>query len=59
MDWEDMTRKNTLLKLLRACGKDNDYEQAHINADEFLLAYINDKEITKLWNKINKNFKYA
>ena len=53
------TRKNTLLKLLKACVVDSDYEQAHVNAEEFLLAYVNDKDITRVWNRISKNFRYA
>ena len=53
------TSKSTLMKLLKDCGKDLDYESARLDADEFLLAYINDPDITKIWNKISKNFKYA
>lgn len=46
--------KDKLLHILEMCAKSQDEEEAHIKADKALLAYIEDKEITKAFNKINK-----
>ena len=51
--------KEELIKELRKCGRNRDPEGAHIEADELLLKYINDQQITSVWNKISKFFWYA
>ena len=51
--------KAELLKRLRLTGKSGDREGAHINADELLLQYINDEDVTRVWNKVSSNFWYA
>jgi oligoribonuclease (3'-5' exoribonuclease) len=58
------TKKQILLALLKKCkelgkkggmkNKIQDIEVAHKSADEALLDYIEDKEITKAFNEINK-----
>ena len=39
-------KKETLIKILKDFC-DGDLEQAHINADEALLEFINDKDVTE------------
>lgn len=48
--------KPTLLRKLRIILKreNSDTELNHIEADDLLLEFINDKSITKLFKKINK-----
>jgi hypothetical protein len=46
--------KQRLLTSLQALQDDKDYERAHSLADDLLLAYIGDKEVTEAFNKINK-----
>ena len=51
--------KAELLKQLRLTGKSGDTGGAHINADELLLQYINDEDVTRVWNEVSANFWYA
>ena len=51
--------KAELLKQLRLMGEDRDRESAHVNADELLLQYINDEDVTRVWNEVSANFWYA
>ena len=46
--------KERLLKRLRVCEEDLDEEVAHIRADELLVEYIDDEEITKAFDAIGK-----
>ena len=46
--------KDALLQKLDACRTDTDREQAHIDADDALLDYINDPEILEAYQKIEK-----
>lgn len=46
--------KKRLLKLLKSCAESNDTEKAHSDADDALLEYINDPEITKAFNSVEK-----
>lgn len=46
--------KAELLKELKKYIKNTDTEVAHIDADEALIKFINDPEITKAYNKIGK-----
>jgi hypothetical protein len=48
------TKKMLMLNELQVLQDSKDYELAHITADELLLAYIGDKEITEAFNKITK-----
>ena len=48
-----MNKEELILKL-KKCQNNGVTEIAHCDADDFLLDYINDKEITKEFNKINK-----
>ena len=50
--------KEELIKQLKICGKIVDRESAHCDADAFLLRYINDREISKIWNKVSRGFYY-
>jgi len=50
--------KKELIKRLKECENKGN-EDAHIEADELLLQYIDDKEITTIWNKISSKFWYA
>lgn len=43
-----------LKKGLEECASDTDFERAHIKADELLLAYINNQEISELFDLIAK-----
>lgn len=45
--------KEYLLKQLEMC-KHMETEEGHIRADELLLEYINDPEITKTFNELGK-----
>jgi flagellar biosynthesis/type III secretory pathway chaperone len=51
--------KERLLKKLKECGRNSDTEVAHIEADRALVEYINNDEITELWNEISSCFWYA
>jgi hypothetical protein len=55
---KEIISKEELLKRLKACNT-SDREDNHIEADELLLQYINDEDITKIWNKISSEFWYA
>jgi hypothetical protein len=46
--------KEELLAKLKECSDDDDTEGAHVDADIALLDYINDPEIRKAFNKIDK-----
>lgn len=47
-------KKQELLSDLQVLQDDKDYERSHCLADELLLAYIGDKEVTEAFNKIKK-----
>lgn len=48
--------KEELLKILAECEKDadNDQEKIHEVADQALIEYIDDDDITKIYNEIGK-----
>jgi hypothetical protein len=46
--------KEELLRTLLKCNENKDIEQGHEHADQALLAYINDPDITSAFNSINK-----
>ena len=46
--------KEELLRLLKKCADSNDTEKAHVEADELLIKYINDKDIEDAFNDIHK-----
>jgi len=46
-----MTKEELLAKLAE-CAENSDTEIAHVNADEALLAFINDSEITKAFDSV-------
>jgi hypothetical protein len=46
-------RRERLLKILREC-RGSEPEDAHLNADEALLAYIGDDEIAEAFERIEK-----
>ena len=50
---ESMT-KAELLALLASCNTFNDPERAHGEADDALIAFINDPEITAAYEAVNK-----
>lgn len=49
-----ITREELLEELRKLHGADQDHEGAHIRADDLLLDYINDDEITKAFDEIVK-----
>lgn len=46
--------KEELLEFLKSCAEDSDNESAHSAADEALLRYIDDPEITAAYTQIEK-----
>jgi len=50
---EPLSKEELILKL-KEIQLINDEEYAHQQADDALLAYINDDEITRLFNEIDK-----
>ena len=44
--------RRRLIKTLKKCQKSDDTESAHVEADEALVEYINDEEISKLYYAI-------
>lgn len=48
------TRLDVLLHTLLKLAESDDVEMAHIYADEALLQYINDTEVTKAFRRIHK-----
>lgn len=46
--------KQELLDKLKECKLGNDLESQHIEADDLLLEYINDPDITKEYNSWDK-----
>jgi len=46
--------KDELLERLRACAKNGDTEIAHSDADDALIEYINDPEITEAYEAVSK-----
>jgi len=52
-----MKKKDRLISELKAIKKESLYEEDdHKRADDLLLAYINDKEVTEAWKAIEKWF---
>lgn len=47
-------RRTALLKRLKDLATVGDAESAHLEADKQLLEYINDKEISKAFNAIER-----
>lgn len=52
----DPARRAGLLEQLRAAAEisETDSEQGHQDADDLLLAFINDEEISKLYGEVKK-----
>lgn len=50
----EMNKKQKCIEKLQRIQKDTDYEKAHSEADDALLAYINDKEIIEEYQKITR-----
>lgn len=48
-----MTKNELLIKLAER-EKDDDAREAHIEADQAILDYLNDPEISEAYNKIGK-----
>jgi hypothetical protein len=46
--------KAQLLAQLKLCAETSDTESGHSDADDALLAFINDKEITAAYNAVPK-----
>ncbi len=46
--------KEELLKKLRECENNGDTEVAHSDADDLLIGYINDKDITDAYENVSK-----
>lgn len=46
--------KSELLKILKECSEDRDIESAHVNADEALIRFINDKEVAEAYEVVGK-----
>ena len=53
---ERKEKKEKLLKELEELGKLKNKEIAHAEADEAIIKYIADKDITKAFDNINKDF---
>ena len=53
---ERKEKKEKLLKELEELGNLKDTEIAHAEADEAIIKYIADKEITKAFDNVNKDF---
>lgn len=52
--WEGVMSKDELLQILSASAKNDDTEDAHADADNALIVYIADKDITKAYEEIHK-----
>jgi hypothetical protein len=48
-----MTRER-LIQLLNQCSLNRNAEEAHLEADQWLLEYINDTEVSKAFAKVPK-----
>lgn len=48
--------KAELIKILKECQKNTDYEVAHSDADDALLNYIADSQIKRAYNKVKKEY---
>jgi len=46
--------RGRLLARLKECQQNGDHESAHCEADDALLEFINDDEVTKAFNAIEK-----
>lgn len=46
--------KDELIEALKDCEEADDTEQAHVKADQLLLAYINDSSVTEAFEAIYK-----
>jgi site-specific recombinase len=51
---ESSERRDSLLKRLAECASELDTESAHATADEALLDFIDDPEVTAAWQKVEK-----
>lgn len=50
-----MTRESLLSQLVMLAARSGeDPERAHSEADDLLLEYIGDEEITEIWNQVEK-----
>ena len=47
--------KTQLIKWLTELAE-NDFEQAHLTADDLLLKFIDDKEVTKAYSKVKRYY---
>ena len=52
-----MTREELLTKLRDAVPRDRELDHSH--AEDWLLEYVNDPEITEAWEKRSSNWWYA
>ena len=48
--------KTQLIKWLTELAEDEDFEQAHLTADDLLLKFIDDKEVTKAYSKVKRYY---
>jgi len=46
--------KETLIRLLDSLDDDGDVELNHVNADDYLLDFINDEDIKKAYERVYK-----
>jgi hypothetical protein len=46
--------KAELLEILRKCAESEDQEDGHYEADQALIRFINDPEITEAYEKVGK-----
>ena len=51
-----MKNKRRMIKRLKLLQKKNDFEDAHVKADEILLQIINNEDIRKEYEKIKKYY---
>lgn len=49
-----ISRKKRLLIELTKCAENDNFEVAHLDADDLLVEFIDDAEITKTYNAITK-----
>jgi hypothetical protein len=46
--------KEELIKKLKEFAENDDYEMAHAEADDLLVLYLNDEEITDAYDSVGK-----
>lgn len=45
-------KREELLAVLRKCAENGDIEVAHLEADEALISFIDDAEVSEVWEQI-------